>query len=339
MQAMTPTNLKRLRKRSIQLCTLIFTLILSHFVQAHGGVVLEEDLCIIKIGFYQAHFTIFQPRSQAHEQFCEDLPDTGETVFVVEYLHNGLEDLPVDFRIVRNTTNLGRYATWEDVQAIDDLQAITVFYHPPKREPDVLAYLHDFDTSGDFIGVVTALHPDTQVLYTAVFPFAVGSYGLDYRAVTVACVTLVPLIFWLFSWRRKKTRLQSLPAAGLCAFACLFGGDLQAAEQADYAASGAYFQVSVDSSLSPIVINKIHNWRVRIVDMQGEPVANAQIAIEGGMLEHDHGLPTAPKMTSSVGDGVYLIEGMKFHMSGAWQVQLTISAAGATDITTIYLDL
>ena len=339
MPAMIPINIKRLQKRSKQLCTLFIALTLSQFAQAHGGVVLEEDLCIIKIGFYQAHFTIFQPRSQAHEQFCEDLPDTGETVFVVEYLHNGLEDIPVDFRIVRNTTNLGRFATWQDVQAIKDLQEVTVFYHPPKREPDVLAFLHEFDTSGDFIGVVTAVHPETQVIYTAVFPFAVGSYGLDYRAITVACVTLVPLLFWLVSWRRRKSHLQNLSTTAMCVLVMAFGSESYAAEPADYLASGSYFQVSVDSSLKPIVINKMHSWRVRIEDMQGEPVANAQITIEGGMLKHDHGLPSAPRTTSSAGDGVYIVQGMKFHMSGSWQVQLTISAAGVTDTATINLEL
>ena len=54
----------------------------------HGGVVLEEDICLIKVGFYQAHFTVFQPESRQHEQFCEDLPDIGESIFVLEYLHD-----------------------------------------------------------------------------------------------------------------------------------------------------------------------------------------------------------------------------------------------------------
>ena len=39
---------------------------------AHGGVVAEEDLCVIEIGVYRAHFTIYQPESRASEEFCED---------------------------------------------------------------------------------------------------------------------------------------------------------------------------------------------------------------------------------------------------------------------------
>ena len=88
----------------------------------HGGVVLEEDICLIKVGFYQAHFTVFQPESRQHEQFCEDLPDIGESIFVLEYLHDGLESLEVDFRIIENTTGNGSFANKEDVDRLDDIE-------------------------------------------------------------------------------------------------------------------------------------------------------------------------------------------------------------------------
>ena len=99
----------------------------------HGGVVLEEDICLIKVGFYQAHFTVFQPGSRQHEQFCEDLPDIGESIFVLEYLHDGLESLEVDFRIIENTTGNGSFANKEDVDRLDDIEAVTVFYQPPLK--------------------------------------------------------------------------------------------------------------------------------------------------------------------------------------------------------------
>ena len=44
---------------------------------AHGGVVFEEDVCVLKIGFLQAHFTGYQPSSRGSEEFCEELPDVG----------------------------------------------------------------------------------------------------------------------------------------------------------------------------------------------------------------------------------------------------------------------
>ena len=63
-------------------------------IQAGGGLVLEDDVCIIWIDFYSAHFTAYQPGSSGNEQFCEDLPDTGETIFVLDYLHQSLKEVP-----------------------------------------------------------------------------------------------------------------------------------------------------------------------------------------------------------------------------------------------------
>jgi hypothetical protein len=84
---------------------------------AGGGVVLSEDTCKIQIGFYEAHFTAYQPQASGDRQFCEDLPEVGETIFVLDYLHRSLSEVPVDFRIIRNVTGKGRFARLEDVEA------------------------------------------------------------------------------------------------------------------------------------------------------------------------------------------------------------------------------
>jgi hypothetical protein len=43
--------------------------------------------------------------------------------------------------------------------------------------------------------------------------------------------------------------------------------------------------------------------------MNGEPVENATIAVDGDMPEHGHGLPTCPQVTKYLGNGDYLVEG------------------------------
>jgi hypothetical protein len=35
-------------------------------VLAHGGVVEEADVCVIKISYLKAHFKIYQPRTNGH---------------------------------------------------------------------------------------------------------------------------------------------------------------------------------------------------------------------------------------------------------------------------------
>jgi hypothetical protein len=143
-------------------------------VLSHGGVVEEEDLCVIKVNYLRGHFKIYQPLIDGHKDYCEDLPNATETVFVMEYLHDSLADAAVDFRIIRDVTGKGRFARWEDVAEIDDLDSATVFYREPTIDPDLLTVVHDFTEEGDFIGIVTANVDGDEQIYRAVFPFEVG---------------------------------------------------------------------------------------------------------------------------------------------------------------------
>jgi hypothetical protein len=99
------------------------------------------------------------------------------------------------------------------------------------------------------------------------------------------------------------------------------------------------FLISYESELQPISINRIHNWVVHIEATDGSPVDDATITLIGGMPDHDHGLPTLPLATRYLGDGDYLVEGMKFHMNGWWQITISITVAGRSDSVTFDLQL
>ncbi len=304
------------------------------YASAHGGVVLEDDLCVINVGFYQAHFTIFQPINTQHEQFCEDLPGTGESVFVLEYLHDGLEQLPVDFRIIRNVTGMGLFAGVNDVEALGDLDVVTEFYHPPVTEPDAFAVLHEFAEPGAFIGIVTAVHPDTDTLYTAVFPFEVGAFGLNYPLIAVGVVLgLLAVLAVSSRWRSGGATVATL-CAGL-----LLPMTADAAEIEDVVSADGYYRVTAISRIHPLAINQMHAWELQVFDRSGQPVINANISVSGGMPAHDHGLPTDPRITRELGEGRYLLEGVKFHMRGAWELYVLIDATGRPDTATLSLEL
>jgi len=114
------------------------------------------------------------------------------------------------------------------------------------------------------------------------------------------------------------------------------------AESADsrvWISQSGLFHATYKSKLQPIVINRIHNWVLRVELADGQPVTNADITVEGGMPAHDHGLPTLPRMTQSLGNGEYLIEGMRFHMNGYWEISITINAGSDHDTIVIPLEL
>jgi hypothetical protein len=95
-------------------------------------------------------------------------------------------------------------------------------------------------------------------------------------------------------------------------------------------AQGRYV-VQMEPPLAPAAINQIHTWRIQLSAPDGAPIRHARIAVDGGMPQHGHGLPTRPQVTREVADGTYVMEGMKFSMTGWWEIKLAIQAAEGAD--------
>ena len=100
-----------------------------------------------------------------------------------------------------------------------------------------------------------------------------------------------------------------------------------------------YYRISYTSRLQPIPINRIHSWVMHVESADGVPLEGATITVSGGMPLHDHGLPTDPRMTRSLGNGDYLLEGVRFHMQGEWVLNVTVEVDGRRDTVVISLTL
>lgn len=96
---------------------------------------------------------------------------------------------------------------------------------------------------------------------------------------------------------------------------------------------------TLEPGLDPLAVGPIHTWIVEVTTADGSPVDQASIIIDGGMPQHGHGLPTKPQVTEELGDGRYLIEGMKFNMPGWWVIELDIDGSFGTDHATFNLAL
>ena len=98
-------------------------------------------------------------------------------------------------------------------------------------------------------------------------------------------------------------------------------------------AAGTY-RVALEPPAQQAAINQIHSWQVRLATADGQPVHGATFGVDGGMPQHGHGLPTQPRVTREIGDGVYALDGMKFSMTGWWEVKLAIQAPQGADKVT-----
>jgi hypothetical protein len=98
-------------------------------------------------------------------------------------------------------------------------------------------------------------------------------------------------------------------------------------------AAGMYRVALVPPAQVP-AINQMHSWKVTLAAPDGTPVHGATFAVDGGMPQHGHGLPTQPRVTRELADGTYQLDGMKFSMTGWWQVKLDIRGPQGADTVT-----
>lgn len=117
------------------------------------------------------------------------------------------------------------------------------------------------------------------------------------------------------------------------------GGSMAADSLEAQTTENGHFKVGAVSRLDPVVINETHSWTLHIETADGNPVTDAEITIDGGMPEHNHGFPTAPRVTENLGEGKYLLEGMRFNMGGVWVLTLEISSGGESDTVTFEFEL
>jgi hypothetical protein len=106
------------------------------------------------------HFSGYQPENTQQKQFCEDIPATGQTIVVLDYIEQELRTLPAEVRIIKDTGTE------------DNLEANTVFHLPAKVYPNgSIDFAYTFDKPGKFVGIVTVGDKKEHV---SKFPFSVG---------------------------------------------------------------------------------------------------------------------------------------------------------------------
>ena len=99
------------------------------------------------------------------------------------------------------------------------------------------------------------------------------------------------------------------------------------------------YVTSLAADVSPVPVGAIHTWTVTVTTPDGAPADGVAIAVDGGMPQHGHGLPTKPQVTTDMGGGKHLIEGMKFNMDGWWTLTVSIDGPQGADTATFNLVL
>lgn len=187
--------------RSLLKAVIVFSVMLAIgaplSTQAQHFHELDKNFCILKFGPYGMHLTEYQPDTSDRQELCGDVPSTGRTVVVLDFIEGELRSMPVEIRVIKDTGSE------------QDLQAITVVHLPAKvYTGGFINFEHSFSQPGKFIGIITVRGKEEHV---ARFPISVGEGGvvshlMHYMMVIVPVAVLAAgaAIFFIMRGRRKS---------------------------------------------------------------------------------------------------------------------------------------
>lgn len=104
-------------------------------------------------------------------------------------------------------------------------------------------------------------------------------------------------------------------------------------------AENAYF-VACISEPNPIRLNDTFTLTLHVATAadRTRPTEGVVVAVDADMPEHGHGMTTIPRVTRGP-DGLYHVEGMRFHMSGYWEIYVDVTRDGVTERAILPLTL
>lgn len=99
------------------------------------------------------------------------------------------------------------------------------------------------------------------------------------------------------------------------------------------------YRVELRPLESDVALGELHTWRLRIARSDGGDIGDATVSFDGGMPSHGHGLPTAPRLVPQHERGDYFVEGVRFHMSGAWELRVELQDESGRDLAVLPIDV
>ena len=135
----------------------------------------------------------------------------------------------------------------------------------------------------------------------------------------------------------RSVRRSIASAVALASIAALMSACMMFAKppaDLDYSrtreSAGGAYRATIIPAGDSIPQGRLHSWTLHLETAAGVPVDSAQVAVDGGMPQHGHGLPTRPR-ARAVGRGDYAIDGMKFNMGGWWVVKFRVQSGAGSD--------
>jgi hypothetical protein len=168
-----------------------------------------DKRCVLRIGPDIMFFTGYQPQN-SREEFCDDIPSTGQMVVALDMQESELRDMLTEIRLIKDegnhiTMNGLPFLTDAELGSPQVLDPVTITHVLPKKYPTgTLTFEHTFPETGKFIGIVTVKNAHGQT-YVSQFPFSVGKgFGNSMGIYISMVVVLLAAVFMLWHLGRKQ---------------------------------------------------------------------------------------------------------------------------------------
>ena len=139
--------------------------------------------------------------------------------------------------------------------------------------------------------------------------------------------------------RPRPALVAALPLVVLAACAHFAGPPKDLDYSRTRTSEAGLYRGTIVPDADPVPQGRLHTWTLHLETADGAPVDEAEVAVDGGMPQHGHGLPTRPLVTRALGGGDHLVEGMKFNMGGWWVVAFPVRSAAGADTLVFNLAL
>lgn len=79
----------------------LFTTAYTSAVFAHGKVSLDQDECLRGAEGSRVHFSSYQPQHDPKAEYCSEVPEAGNTYWVIDLIDSALRRMPVGVSIIK----------------------------------------------------------------------------------------------------------------------------------------------------------------------------------------------------------------------------------------------
>ncbi|NBT22005.1 MAG: hypothetical protein EBT19_02550 [Methylocystaceae bacterium] len=159
--------------------------------QVTGGPIQQVEQCIAKLGPNTLAFTFYQPR-KSRDQFCEEVPEVGPTIIVIDSMQDELRDMALELRVLKAA----------ELDGAEKEQIVEAYLPPTIFRSGTIEYEHNFLERGNYVALIRARDQDGSKEYNATFGFSVGeSSKREWVATSFLTVSALGG-FWL--WFRRR---------------------------------------------------------------------------------------------------------------------------------------